>query len=213
MDFTISRDNMVKTQIINRGIKDKQVISAFLKVPRHKFMSKAFQENAYGDYPLPIGYGQTISQPYIVALMTSLLEINPSDKIFEVGTGSGYQTAILAELGNKVFSTERIKELAELARKTIDSLNYQNVNIRVSDGTYGWEEFSPFDKIIVTASAPFIPEPLLNQLASNGKMVIPEGNTFSQVLKLITKKNNKITINEICGCTFVPLIGKYGWEK
>lgn len=215
MDFTIARKNMVEEQIKKRGIKNPHVIKAFLNVPRHKFVSSAFQSQAYENHPLPIGNGQTISQPYMVALMTTLLEIKSTDKVLEIGTGSGYQSAILAELCEKVFSIERIKNLAISARRILDELKYFNINIKVGDGTYGWQEFAPFDKIIVTAGAPHIPPLLIEQLQDAGKMVIPLAlkNTSSQNLKLIEKKNNKIFTKEICECVFVPLIGKYGWEE
>ena len=213
IDYKDAREKMVFDQMIGRGIKDKRVIEAFLKVPRHLFIEEALRHKAYGDYPLPIGENQTISQPYMVALMCELLELKGNEKILELGTGSGYETAILAELVDRVFSIERIRSLAIKARSVIDTLKYHNVVTKLSDGTYGWKEESPFDGIVVTAAAPEMPKPLLDQLAVNGHLVIPKGDPFSQTLYKITKTEKGTKTQSITGCVFVKLIGKYGWEN
>ena len=207
------REEMVKTQIISRGIKDVRVIEAFLKVPRHKFIPERNIQEAYEDHPLPIGEGQTISQPYMVALMTECLKLKGEEKVLEIGTGSGYQTAILAELAREVYSIERIPSLAEKAKIVLEELGYKNVKIKIGDGTLGWEEYSPYEGIIVTAGSPEIPPPLISQLKENGRLVIPLGDSFSQVLTVVEKVEGKIKQEEICGCIFVPLVGKYGWYK
>jgi protein-L-isoaspartate(D-aspartate) O-methyltransferase len=204
---------MVENQIIRRGIKDKKVIDAFLKVPRDEFVPENLKEYAYEDSPLPIGEGQTISQPYIVALMTESLKLNGKEKILEIGTGSGYQSAILAEIGCKVYSVERIEALARRAEEILTKLGYK-VNIKIGDGTLGWEEFSPYDRIIVTAASPEIPEPLIEQLSENeGRLIIPVGDRYIQDLILLIKTKDKIEKFNLGGCQFVPLIGKKGWEK
>ena len=204
---------MVKEQICARGIKDERVIDVMNRVPRHIFVEKTYYHQAYNDYPLPIGYGQTISQPYMVAMMTELLELKSDEKVLEIGTGSGYQTAILASLCAKVYSIERIAELTKRARTTLDSLGFQNVNLMVGDGSIGWPDYSPYDGIIVTAGAPEIPNALIEQLAENGRLVIPVGDEFSQVLNLVRKHKGRIYRKEFFGCTFVPLVGKGGWNK
>ncbi|HHD82632.1 MAG TPA: protein-L-isoaspartate(D-aspartate) O-methyltransferase [Bacteroidetes bacterium] len=200
---------MVKNQIVKRGITERNIINAFLHVPRHLFIAEAFSEkDAYGDYPLGIGYNQTISQPYIVALMIQSLEINKKDTVLEIGTGSGYQTAILAELCDKVFTVEYIPELNERARKVLNkNFNYTNIFMKVGDGKEGWREYSPFDKIIVSACADYIPEPLLKQLKVGGKMIIPKGTELYQKLLLVEKKGeNSYNTKEITGCNFVKLV-------
>lgn len=207
------RKRMVKEQISARGIKDERVIDVMNRVPRHIFVEKTYYHQAYNDYPLPIGYGQTISQPYMVAMMTELLELKSDEKVLEIGTGSGYQTAILASLCAKVYSIERIAELTKRARTTLDSLGFQNVNLMVGDGSIGWPDYSPYDGIIVTAGAPEIPNALIEQLAENGRLVIPVGDEFSQVLNLVRKHKGRIYRKEFFGCTFVPLVGKGGWNK
>lgn len=207
------RKRMVKEQISARGIKDERVIDVMNRVPRHIFVDKTYYHQAYNDYPLPIGYGQTISQPYMVAMMTELLELKSDEKVLEIGTGSGYQTAILASLCAKVYSIERIAELTKRARTTLDSLGFQNVNLMVGDGSIGWPDYSPYDGIIVTAGAPEIPNALIEQLAENGRLVIPVGDEFSQVLNLVRKHKGRIYRKEFFGCTFVPLVGKGGWNK
>lgn len=204
---------MVEEQIVARGIKDKKVISAFLKVPREEFVPESLKEYAYDDRPLSIGEGQTISQPYIVALMTESLKLKGDEKVLEIGTGSGYQSAILAEIGCKVYSVERIEILAERAKKILEKLGY-NVKIKVGDGTLGWKEYAPYDRIIVTAAGPEIPESLLLQLSEDeGRLIMPVGDRFVQDLILVIKKGNKIERINLGGCQFVPLIGKEGWKE
>jgi len=212
MNFDIARKRMVETQIISRGIKDRRLLEAMLKVPRHVFVEEAMAAQAYSDTPLPIGEKQTISQPYMVALMTELLELSGKEKVLEIGTGSGYQAAILATMADRVYTVERIRPLALKARKALDSLGLLNVNIKVSDGTIGWEEEAPFDAIIVTAGAPDIPQKLVEQLAPGGRLVIPVGNQFEQVLVRVIKQEDGSLVREnVTGCRFVKLVGKYGW--
>jgi protein-L-isoaspartate(D-aspartate) O-methyltransferase len=209
------RIKMVNSQLRSRGISDERVLEAMEKIPRHIFVDEGLQDQAYADNPLPIGERQTISQPYIVALMTEALDLKGNEKILEIGTGSGYQAAILAELADRVFSIERIASLADRARKILESLNYYNVLIRVGDGTYGWREESPFDAIIVTAGAPEVPGILLEQLAIGGRLVIPAGDRYSQTLLRITRLSENIEDTEITdlgGCRFVNLIGNHGWK-
>ncbi|MFB0527292.1 MAG: protein-L-isoaspartate(D-aspartate) O-methyltransferase [bacterium] len=211
MDFKSLQEEMVTQQIMRRGVVTPKVIEAFRKVPRHLFVPEQFRSHSYNDHPLPIGEGQTISQPYMVALMTDLLDLSEEDRVLEIGTGSGYQAAILAELGKEVYTVERHESLAERAEKLLKELNYQNVKVLVGDGTKGWEEFSPYQKIIVTASAPDVPQPLFVQLDEMGKLVIPVGGRWSQDLILVQKRKGKMIRNSICGCVFVPLIGEYGY--
>ena len=203
---------MVEEQIIVRGIKDPKVIAAMKKVPRHLFVEEALQGQAYGDHPLPIGEKQTISQPYMVALMTEALELKGREKVLEIGAGSGYQTAILAEIALNVFSIERIRSLAIQARKLLYELGYLNVEIKFSDGTYGWSEESPFNAILVTAGGPDIPQVLIDQLVMGGRLVIPVGDSYIQNLIIVTKTEEGIRKEDLGGCRFVKLIGKYGWE-
>ena len=213
IDFPRVRLKMVEEQLISRGVKDPRVIAAMQKIPRHLFVEEALQNQAYTDHPLPIGEKQTISQPYIVALMTEALELKGTEKVLEIGAGSGYQTAILAELAQKVFSIERIRSLAVKARKLLFELGYFNVEIKIFDGTYGWVEEGPFDAIIVTAGGPEIPQPLLDQLAVGGRLVIPVGDAYVQDLIRLRKKEDGIHKEDLGGCRFVKLIGKYGWEN
>lgn len=213
MNFKELREEMVKQQLAGRDIRDKRVLDAFLKVPRHKFVSEESQSSAYADYPLPIGENQTISQPYMVALMSQLLELKGNEIVLEIGTGSGYQAAILAELSKTVYSIERIPSLAEKAEKLLNELGYTNIKIKVDDGTLGWQESSPFDAIIVTAASPEIPQTLIKQLADSGRLVLPVGQTFGQTLVLVKKKKGRVETKEICGCVFVPLVGKYGYNQ
>lgn len=214
IDFGEMRMMMVEEQLIPRGIKDPKVLDAFRKVPRHEFVTADFLQNAYNDYPLPIGYDQTISQPYMVALMTESLKLKGGERVLEIGTGSGYQAAILAELAKEVYSVERFEDLAKTAGSILDRLGYKNVKIRVGDGTLGWEEFAPYDGILVTAGAPGIPESLLKQLKDGGRMLIPIGSSgFGQILTVVEKAGKDVRMGEICGCMFVPLIGKEGWSK
>ncbi|MBM4271110.1 MAG: protein-L-isoaspartate(D-aspartate) O-methyltransferase [Deltaproteobacteria bacterium] len=209
------RLRMVEYQIKSRGIKDPRLLKVMETVPRHLFVDEALRDQAYNDNPLPIDERQTISQPYIVALMTEALELTGKERVLEIGTGSGYQTAILAELADRVFSIERIAALAGGARKLLDALHYYNVAIRVGDGTYGWKEESPFDGIIVTAGAPSVPRTLLSQLTIGGKMVIPVGGRHSQSLIKLTRISedlNEVKKEDLGGCRFVDLVGEYGWE-
>jgi protein-L-isoaspartate(D-aspartate) O-methyltransferase len=212
-DIPRTRLRMVEEQIVARGIKDQRVIAAMGKVPRHLFVEEALQSQGYSDHPLPIGEKQTISQPYMVALMTEALELTGKEKVLEIGTGSGYQTAILAECAAKVFSVERIRSLAIKARKLLLELGYFNIEVKFSDGTFGWLEEGPFDAIMVTAGAPDIPQPLIDQLKVGGRMAIPVGDTYVQDLMRIQKTGDGITKENYGGCRFVRLIGKYGWEK
>ncbi len=212
MNFEIARRRMVETQIVARGIRDSRVIEAMLKVPRHIFVEEAMSAQTYSDSSLPIGEKQTISQPYMVALMTELLQLTGSEKVLEIGTGSGYQAAILATVANRVYTVERIRPLALRARKALDSIGLLNVNIRIGDGTDGWEAEAPFDAILVTAGAPDIPDALIAQLKVGGRLVVPVGNQSEQTLVRITKKEDGSICREISvACRFVKLIGKYGW--
>lgn len=212
-DYRLARERMVKNQLIPRGITDKRVLSAMSKIQRHLFMEEALIGESYNDHPLPIGHKQTISQPYIVALMTQALELTGTEKILEIGTGSGYQTAVLAELSAKVCTIERIRPLMEKARHILHELGYTNILFKSWDGTLGWEEHSPFDAIIITAGAPAIPEPLLGQLADGGRMILPIGDKFSQELIKITRKKDKYEKKSLGGCRFVDLIGAHGWKE
>ncbi len=213
VDFPKARLKMVEEQIASRGISDARVIAAMKKVPRHHFVEEALQKQAYSDHPLPIGEKQTISQPYMVALMTEALQLMGTEKVLEIGAGSGYQTAILAELAQRVYSIERIRSLAIRARQLLYELGYFNVEIKIFDGTYGWQEKSPFEAILVTAGAPDIPQPLIDQLAVGGRLVIPVGDAFVQDLIRVTKTGEGIKKEDLGGCRFVKLIGKYGWEE
>ena len=213
MNYDTARKRMVETQVIGRGIRDRRVIDAMLKIPRHLFVEEAMAAQAYNDNPLPIGERQTISQPYMVALMTEMLELKGKERVLEIGTGSGYQAAVLAVLADRVYTMERIRPLAMRARKVLDSLGLLNVNIKIDDGTCGWEEESPFDAIIVTAGAPEIPEALVKQLAPGGCLVLPVGNQTSQTLVRILKaEDGAVSVEQSIGCRFVKLIGKHGWE-
>jgi protein-L-isoaspartate(D-aspartate) O-methyltransferase len=212
MNFEKLRKSMVDNQLLPRGIKNKQVINAMLKVPRHVFVPDSSKFYAYEDRPLQIGEGQTISQPYMVAVMTEYLGINENSKVLEIGTGSGYQTAILAEIAKEVYTVERLENLSKRAEKILNKLGYKNIFYKIGDGSLGWEEFSPFDGIIVTAAAPIIPESLKLQLADNGKLVIPVGDRYTQMLKVVLRKNDKFIYEDKFFCAFVPLIGKEGWE-
>ena len=213
MDYKKAREEMVRLQIEARGITDRRILDAMCKIPREKFVEEKFYTSAYADYPLPISDGQTISQPYIVALMTQCLNLKGNEKVLEIGTGSGYQAAILAELARKVYSVERFETLVERAKKVIEELGYKNVNIFVGDGTVGLKDFSPYDRIIVTAAAPEVPSTLVEQLQENGILVAPVGSLYSQDLKVVEKKSGKLYTRSEGGCVFVPLIGKYGWKS
>ncbi len=213
MKFKRIREKMVSTQIEARGIHDHGVLEAMRKVPRHLFTGEALQDQAYGDFPLPIGEGQTISQPYIVAEMTQALELNKDDRVLEIGTGSGYQTAILAELAFRVYTIERVRGLFVRARKLLDQLGCHNVVAKCSDGTVGWPDESPFEAIIVTAGAPEVPEKLVQQLTIGGRLVIPVGNRFSQTLLKLRRDEDGVHKTGLGGCRFVKLIGEHGWKS
>jgi len=212
-NFSIARRRMVEDQVVARGVRDPRVIDAMLQVPRHKFVEEALESQAYQDAPLPIGERQTISQPYMVAVMSEALALDGTEKVLEVGTGSGYQAAVLALLADRVFSLERIPALARRARKALDSCGYSKVNIRLADGTLGWQEMAPFDAIIVTAGAPDVPRDYLDQLAVGGRLVIPVGDRMSQVLMRITRTSeHEFKEEQLLGCRFVPLVGNHGWR-
>lgn len=213
MDFKALREKMIEYQLIPRGINNHLVLEAFRKIERHKFIPEEFLGSAYGDHPLPIGDGQTISQPFIVALMTESLDLTGREEVLEIGTGSGYQTAILAELAKNVYSVERVPVLCERAARILAALGYQNINIAVRDGSLGWPEHAPYDAIMITASCPAKPVTLLEQLGEGGRLVAPIGAAFGQILTLFVKKNNSIISSELCGCMFVPLIGREGWDR
>lgn len=210
--YKIARQRMVESQLVPRGIKNKKVLDAMKKVPRHLFVDEALYAQAYGDFPLSIGEGQTISQPFMVAVMTEALELKGNERVLELGTGSGYQTAILAETCYKVYSIERISALASQARKILDKLGYGNVIVKIGDGTLGWKEEALFDAIIVTAGAPDIPQPLIDQLNIGGRLVIPVGSEFVQSLIRVRKTEKGIEKEDMGGCRFVKLIGEHGWK-
>ena len=201
-------------ELVKRGITDQRVIGAMLEIPRHIFVEEAMSAQAYSDSSLPIGEKQTISQPYIVARMTQMLELTGREKVLELGTGSGYQAAVLATLADRLYTIERIRPLALKARKALDSLGLLNLNLRIGDGTDGWPEEAPFDAILVTAGAPQVPECLISQLAPGGRLVIPVGDRQDQQLVLVIKgEDGKITRQESDGCRFVRLIGRNGWSE
>ncbi len=212
-DFEKARKRMVEGQIISRGIKDERVIKAMLKVPRHLFVGDNLKNQAYEDHPLPIGEGQTISQPYIVALMTESLGLKGEERVLEIGTGSGYQTAILAELCERVYTIERIASLSHRARTILERLGYDNIEFRVGDGTLGWPEEAPFDGILVTAASPKVPQPLIDQMSMGGRMVIPVGDRLTQDLVLVERVPEGIRKTSLGGVRFVDLIGKWGWQE
>ncbi|MCF7873919.1 MAG: protein-L-isoaspartate(D-aspartate) O-methyltransferase [Candidatus Omnitrophica bacterium] len=212
-DFKLLRQKMVSGQLASRGIDDPKVLQAFREVPREIFVPEAMQEFAYQDSPLSIGGGQTISQPYIVALMTKLLEVKSGDKILEVGTGSGYQAAILLNMGAEVYGVERHLNLGQEAKEKIKALGYA-IEVKIGDGTLGWNKFAPYHKIVVTAAAPKLPQSLFEQLAVGGRLVVPVGSRFSQELTVVVKKGkNELSSQAVCGCVFVPLIGQEGWDE
>jgi len=211
MNFEKAQEEMIRNQIKGRGIRDKRVLSAMSSIPREKFVLEGEENNAYLDCPLPIGMGQTISQPFMVALMTQCLSLKGSETVLEVGTGSGYQAAILSKLAKMVYTIERFSALADRAEKIFKELEIKNVKVIVGDGSKGLEEYSPYDGIIVTAGSPEIPGSLIEQLNEKGRIVIPVGNSFSQDLLLGIKEKDKLKISNYGGCVFVPLVGKYGW--
>jgi len=207
------REDMVERQIRRRGIRDVRVLEAFRRVPRHLFVPPRYRDQSYEDHPVEIGFGQTISQPYIVALMTEALELRGDERTLEIGTGSGYQTAILAGLCRHVYTIERITELSSAARKVLERLGYSNVSYRVGDGTLGWPEEAPFDAIIVTAAAPSVPDSLKGQLGEGGRLVMPVGGRGGQDLIVLKRRGEGFRRERLCGCVFVKLIGQEGWPE
>ncbi|RMF93843.1 MAG: protein-L-isoaspartate(D-aspartate) O-methyltransferase [Nitrospinota bacterium] len=212
-EFTRARKEMIREQLIARGIEDPQVLLAISKVPRHRFVPLRYRAKAYQDRALPIEKGQTISQPYIVAFMTQALGLRGGETVLEVGTGSGYQAAVLAQIAGQVYSIERYPELAEQARTLLQELGYTNIEIRVGDGSQGWPEQAPYDGIIVTAAAPEVPAPLVEQLKVGGRLVIPVGSRQEQVLYRLRKTEDGVQTERMIGCVFVPLIGTCGWQE
>ena len=213
LKYARRREMMVQQQIEMRGITDPDVLAAMRTVPRHLFVSDALKDQAYGDFPLPIGEQQTISQPFIVAEMTQALEIGKDDRVLEIGTGSGYQAAVLAQIAYRVYTIERIRSLYVQTRNLLDRLKYHNVIMRCFDGTMGWKDESPFDAIIVTAGSPRIPESLVEQLAEGGRMVVPVGDQHAQDLIKITRDSQGTHQASLGGCRFVKLVGKQGWSE
>jgi len=210
--LTSSRHQMVETQLRARGIRDERVLAAMARVPRHEFVAEAFRDQAYDDHPVPIGENQTISQPYIVGYMLDILQLDPSHRILEIGTGSGYVTALLAEISRQVFSVERLEPLARQAEQTLSRLGYGNVTVIVGDGSLGAPQFAPFDIIIVSAAAPQAPPALIEQLADGGRMIVPVGPSVSQELQLVEKLGEgKERVTRLEGCRFVPLVGGQGY--
>jgi len=213
INYDQERRRMVDEQIVARGIQDERVLAAMRRIPRHEFLPEAIRGMAYTDNALPLGEGQTISQPYMVALMTESLRLTGTERVLEIGTGSGYQAAVLAELCEKVYTVERIKTLADKARATLDRLGYKGVAIKVYDGTYGWKEMAPFDAIIVTGGSPDIPAPLVEQLKEGGRMSIPVGDRYGQQLITVIKTPEGVVTERSIPCMFVPLIGNHGWKE
>ena len=207
-----ARERMVATQIAARGVGDEKVLAAMRRVPRHLFVPAEVRGSAYSDYPLPIGHGQTISQPYIVAMMTSLLQIQPDDHLLEIGSGSGYQAAVLGILAREVISIERIPEVAQLARKNLADAGITNVTVVIGDGTLGFPGGAPYNGVLITAATPSIPSPLVEQLAEGGRLVAPVGSRDLQELVRLTRKGHDLTRESFGGVVFVPLLGEYGWK-
>ena len=212
-DLAVARRRMVEQQLRARGIHDRHVLRIMEAIPRHLFVDDALVARAYSDHALPIGEDQTISQPYMVALMTQALDLTGEEKVLEIGTGSGYQTAILAELADRVFTIERIPAIAEAASERLTALGYSNIVVRCGDGTLGWKEMAPFDRVLVTAGAPHIPAFLEEQLVPGGVAVVPVGVRENQALVKLTRTSEGLTQRILCGCTFVPLIGREGWTN
>lgn len=207
INFKYARKHMVEEQIKDRGVRNPAVLEAFIKVERHKFIPTEYVNHAYDDYPLPIGYDQTISQPFMTALMTELLDPSKDEVVLEIGTGSGFQTAILSKLAKFVISIERVAPLARRAKETLKKLGYNNASVMIGDGSLGWKDNAPYDGIMVTAGAPVMPKALISQLKPGGRMVIPIGEGY-QKLQLILKEEEGYTVKEVIDCTFVPLIMK-----
>jgi protein-L-isoaspartate(D-aspartate) O-methyltransferase len=213
MGFEKARELMVSTQIEGRDVKDPRVLKAMREVPRHLFVPESLRERAYDDMAMPIGEGQTISQPYMVAKMTELLDLKGTERVLEIGTGSGYQTAVLAALAGEVFTIERIESLTELAKASLKAAGVEGVNLLVGDGTLGWPDEAPFDRVLITAGTPDIPEPIVDQLSEGGIIVVPVGPLSSQQLLRALKQQGSLKREPGIFCVFVPLIGKYGWEN
>ena len=211
--YSGQRLKMIEEQLVERGIRDLRVMEAMSRLPRHLFVESSFQHKAYGDHPLPIGANQTISQPYIQALMTETLKLRGGERVLEIGTGSGYQTALLAELAGQVFTIERLKPLARQAKQLLDSLGYTNINYKTFDGTYGWRDQGPYDAILVTAGTPEIPKALLEQLQDGGKLLAPVGGSERQKLVEVVREGESFNERVLADCVFVPLVGKYGWPE
>ncbi len=207
------RRKMIEEQLLERGIKDLALMEVMSRVPRHLFVDSSLQQRAYGDCPLPIGENQTISQPYIVASMTEALHLKGKERVLEIGTGSGYQTAILAEMASQVFTIERIRPIVQKTKVLLNSLRYENIVFKVFDGTYGWRDQSPFDAILISAATPSIPTVLIEQLADKGRLVAPVGGRESQKLTVLSKVGNRLVSREKESCKFVPLIGKFAWPE
>ena len=213
MDYKTLRELMVKAQLVPRGIRDTRVLDVMRRVPRHLFVDSSIQPEAYEDMALPIGEGQTISQPYMVARMTELLELKGDERVLEIGTGSGYQAAVLSELAKEIYTIERVASLGERAIERFRSLYYTNVHVKIGDGTLGWPEKSPFDRIVVTAASPKIPDPLIGQLSVGGILLAPVGSRYSQELLKVRKTDQGISEEYNTPCVFVPLIGEHGWKE
>jgi protein-L-isoaspartate(D-aspartate) O-methyltransferase len=211
--FEEARHEMVERQLAGRGITDERVLEAMREVPRHRFVPEDMWDMAYRDTPLPIGHGQTISQPYIVGYMTQMLHLAPDDRVLEVGTGSGYQVAILSRLASQVYTIERVEELTRCAERVVHELGYSNVLFRVGDGGYGWPEAAPFDAIIITAAAPEVPQPLIAQLADGAPLVAPIGPAGYQELVRLTKQGEATRVEHLVPVAFVPLVGEHGWRE
>ena len=207
------RRRMVEKQLQARGIRDGNALEAFRGVPRHRFVPGTWVKRAYDDGPIPIGHDQTVSQPYMIAAMLQAARVSPGNRVLEIGTGSGYQAALLSAMKAQVFTVERIPELARRAATRLDELGYRDIHVKVADGTLGWEEHAPFESIIVGAASPGIPEPLLQQLNETGRLVIPVGRDYSQVLHIVTRRGDGYRTNRAERCVFVPLIGKFAWKR
>lgn len=211
--YVVARRRMVEKHLLGRDIVNRRVIEAILAIPRHCFVDEALQNQAYGDYSLGIGEGQTISQPYIVAKMTQSLNLTGHEKVLEIGTGCGYQTAVLSLLAKQVYTIERIKNLAFKARNHLKALRLTNIVLRIADGTVGWEEMGPFDAILAAAASPVVPKPLVDQLADGGRLVMPVGTEDQQTLVRVSKKNDQVKVESLGDCRFVKLVGTHGWNR